>query len=477
MWLNEGFAEFMPGQYWGQKLGAHAEQDYYLDEYRQYMQIEARRSMPLASLGSNNIYPKGALVLRMLEHELGPQRFWAGIHTYLTRHAFGVATTDDLRQAFLAATGKNLDRFFSEWIYQAGYPQLAVTAAYDSAAHALDLTIKQTQTDSLKPDSTGLKFTVPPVFHMPLVVRVGTAQGDVTRRVALDAREQTVTIPGVASAPTMVIFDDGDAVLKSLDFPQPTAWLATQLARDPNLWNRQWVIEQLASRKDDAAAGAALARAATQADYYLTRREAALALGGFPAATALPALEAAVRDTSAAVRSGALESLGRIGGPRAIALARDAFAHDSSYEVEAAAVTALGRADSAHAGTIIAEALRDSSYQDVIQTAALRLIAFADDTARIGTVDSLVGATQNAAFVLAALAARGSTHALDLLAGHLDDANPGVRRWALRAFQFGLPRPLALARLRAAVDHLTHPDTQRTVRQAIERLSGEKGGM
>jgi aminopeptidase N len=477
MWLNEGFAEFMPGQYWGQKLGPHAEQDYYVDEYRQFMQIEARRSMPLASLGANNIYPKGALVLEMLEHWLGPQRFWAGIHTYLTRHAFGVATTDDLRQAFLAATGENLDRFFSEWVYQAGFPRLDVAAAYDSAARALTLTVKQTQTDSLKPDSAGLKFTVPAVFHMPLVVRVGTAQGDVTQRVDLDAREQTVTIPNVASAPTMVIFDDGDAVLKTLDFPEPTAWLATQLPRDPDLWNRQWVIGQLAGRKGDAAAAAALVEAATQADYYLTRREAVEALGGFPAATALPALEAAMRDTSAAVRSGALEALGRIGGERAVALAQAAFTHDSSYAVRAAAVTALGRADTARAQAVIGEALRDSSYQDVIQTAALRLIAFSNDTARIGTVDSLIGTTRNAAFVLAALGARGSSRALDLLAGHLDDARPAVRGWALQAFQFALPRPQALARLRAVVDHLTHPDTQRAARQAIERLGASGGGM
>ncbi len=478
MWLNEGFAEFMPGQYWGQKLGAHAEQDYYADEYRSYLQIESRRSMPLASLGSNNIYPKGALVLEMLRHYLGPQRFWAGIHTYLMRHAFGVATTDDLRQAFVAATGENLDRFFSEWVYQAGYPQLDVTAAYDSAAHALRMTIKQTQVDSLKPDSTGLKYTVPQVFHMPLVVRVGTAQGDVTQRVDLDSREQSVTIANVASPPTMVIFDDGDAVLKSLTFPQPTAWLATQLARDPDLWNREWGIGQREGRAGDAAAATALADAAAHADYYLTRRQAVEALGGFPAATALPAAEAALRDTSAEVRSGALEALGRLGGERAIALARAAFDHDSSYEVRAAAVGALGRADSSHADSIIIEALREPSYRDAIQIAALRLIAVTNDTARIGTVDSMVGATVNASFVLAALAARGSARALDLLAGHLDDPRPGVRRWALQALSFAVPKPKALARLRAAVGGLTHDDTRRAVQRAIQRLStGSGGGM
>jgi aminopeptidase N len=476
MWLNEGFAEFMPGQYWGWKEGPHVAEDYYLNEYHDYMQIEQRRSMPLASLGSNNIYPKGALVLRMLEHYLGRERFWAGIHTYLTRHAFGVATTDDLRQAFLAATGENLDRFFSEWIYQAGYPQLDVSADYDSTAHALTLHIKQTQADTLKPDSAGLRYTVPDVFHMPVMVRVGTAEGDVTQRVDLDARDQTVTIGGVKSAPTMVIFDDGDAVLKSLAFQEPTSWLATQLTRDPDLWNRQWVIEQLAGRHDDAGAGAALADAAQHADYYLTRREAAVALAGFPAATALPALEVALQDTSSAVRGGALEALGRLGGPRAIALARNAFAGDSSYDVRAAAVAALGEADSAHVDDIITAALRDSSYRDVIQIAGLRLIATTMDTARLGTVDSLVGATRNAAFVLAAMGSRGSTRALQLLAAHLDDARPAVRGWALQAYRFAMPRKLAVTQLQGVVGTLTRPEAQRAVREAIRQLSEARRG-
>src|SRR5438034_11214261 len=89
--------------------------------------------MPLAALGSNNIYPKGALVLRMLLRYLGPERFWASINVYLRRHALANATTDDLRQAVLEATGENLDWFWDEWMYQAGHPQFAVTAAYDTA--------------------------------------------------------------------------------------------------------------------------------------------------------------------------------------------------------------------------------------------------------------------------------------------------------------------------------------------------------
>src|SRR5437667_4255453 len=179
MWLNEGFAEFLPGQYWRAKLGPHVEDDYYLDEYRQYLQVDQRRRMPLAALGSNNVYPKGALVLRMLLRYLGPERFWASIHLYLTRHALRNATTDDLRQAVLDATGENLAWFWEQWMYGAGHPQFIVTAAYDTTARKLTLTVKQTQSDSGKADTTkgGIKFETPAAFPMPVTVRVGTARG------------------------------------------------------------------------------------------------------------------------------------------------------------------------------------------------------------------------------------------------------------------------------------------------------------
>ena len=472
MWLNEGFAEFMPGQYWGRRLGAHAEQDYYVDEYRQFMQIEHRRPMPLGSRGSNNIYPKGALVLEMLKHYLGDRPFWASLHAYLTAHAEAGATSDDLRQAVLAATGQNLDWFWSEWVYQAGFPELAVTAAYDSSAHALTLAIKQTQTDSLKPDSTGLKFTIPEVFRMPLTVRVGTAAGDVTRRVQLEAREQQVTIP-LSGPPTMVIVDDGNAVLKTLDFDEPTAWLATQLTRDPDLWNRAWVIQQLRRRPADSAAGAALADAAVHADYFLTRQMAAEALDTFPSAVAFPALQSALRDTSAAVRSAAITALGAVGGDQVAALARNALTSDSSYGVRAAALGVLVRANPTDARTVIEQGLHTPSYQDAIQSAALRAIYLTQDTSLLPAVDSAVAQQQLPLHLLAALGAHGSTHALDLLAAHLNDPRAAIRQWTLQAYRFTLAetdKALAISRLKGAVDGIRYVDTKKAAGDLLAEL-------
>ena len=476
MWLNEGFAEFLPGQYWREKLGPRAEDDYYLDEYGHFMRIDGRRRMPLASNGSNNIYPKGALVLRMLQRYLGTERFWASLHTYLTRHALGNASSDDLRQAVLAATGENLDWFWDEWVYQAGFPEFAVSATYDSTARRLTLGVKQTQQDSSKADSTGLRFTTPSVFRMPVTIRVGTGGGDVVRRFTLDSREQTLVLDSVATPPTMVVFDDGNAVLKTLYFDQPTAWLATQLRRDPDLWNREWVIQQLAARAPDSVAAGALATAARGADYPVTRAQAAEALAAFPPTVALPPLEAALRDTSASVRQSALESLGELGGARAVELARTALRSDTSYEVRAAAVTALANADSTGRRALIAEALGMQSYQDVIRTAAMRAIAQANDTGFIPQVESLMGDSRTPAHVLAALANRGSARALEVLTVHLDDARPQVRRWVLQAFQVSVQRDLAIAQLRAVESQLKYADTKKAAAALRQRLEERKAG-
>src|SRR5437660_12725665 len=408
MWLNEGFAEFLPGQYWRVKLGAAAEEDYYLDEYQQYVQIDRRRSMPLAALGSNNVYPKGAMVLRMLLRYLGPERFWASLHLYLTRHALGHATSDDLRQAVLDATGENLDWFWSQWVYAPGHPRFTVTAVYDTTARKLTLTVKQTQADSGKADSTGLAFETPNVFRMPVPIRVGTVSGDVVRRVELAAREQTIEVPGLASAPTMGGLDDGNTILKELTFDQPTPWLATQLKRDPDLWNRQWAIDQLGHRPADAAAVAALAEAATGADYFRTRAGAVEALGAVPVANTAAPLAAALRDTSAQVRRAGVAALGQLGGARAAELARATFQTDPSYEVRAAALTALIRADSTARDSAVAWGLATPSYQDVIQEAAYRIIAQTRDTAVMPRVEQRLATDRLAAHVLAALAARGS---------------------------------------------------------------------
>jgi aminopeptidase N len=469
-WLNEGMAEFMPGQYWGAKQGAHAEQDYYQGEYEQYLALDARRRMPLATYSSNNVYPKGALVLEMLKTQLGPERFWASIRRYLTRHAYGNATSDDLRQAVLEATGQSLGWFWDQWIYSAGFPEFAVTSAYDSASRALTLTVRQTQVDTATADSTGLRFAVPLAFRAPVAVRVATPAGDVVRRFTLDRREQTLRIDSLPGAPTMVAFDDENAVVKTLAFEQPTPWLATLLARHPHLWQRSWAVAQLAARTSDPAAAAALAEAARSADYFLTRAEAAAALAAFPAAVAGPALAAAARDTSAQVREAAVGALGRVGGEAGLAVARQAWQSDSSDQVRAAALLALARLGSPDANGAVLEALETPSYRDAIQNAAVALSVQHPDPRLVAALGRGIGSQPLPAVGLAALAARGDTAARALVRAGLDDGRAWVREWVLGAVEDQLDPAPAVALLREAEPALTRPAARMAVAEAIGRL-------
>jgi hypothetical protein len=297
------------------------------------------------------------------------------------------------------------------------------------------LTVNQTQVDTTGADTAAMGFSTPQVFQAPITIRVGTAAGDVRTRVRLGEREQVIRIGGVKGDPTMVVFDENNSMLKTLAFEQPTRWLANQLTRDPDLWNRSWVTQQLSRRTDDSLAGAALAQAARSSDYYLTRAEAAAALHGFPATVAVPALEAALHDTSSKVRTAAVTTLGAHGGSKAQAAALSAWKQDSSYEVRASALTVLAELDSVGSRKEVLAGLSTPSYRDVIQTAAISAAAQSPDSAIIDGLEKILSDQRLPALALATLASQGSTPALTALVRHRDDPRRWVRRWVADAIE------------------------------------------
>jgi hypothetical protein len=269
----------------------------------------------------------------------------------------------------------------------------------------------------------------------------------------------------------MVAFDDSNAVLKSLVFEQPTPWLATLLERHPHLWQRAWAIAQLGGRPADTLAGAALARAATGADYSLTRADAARALGGFPAATALPALEAAARDTSAAVREAAVAALGAVGGERALAVARDAWRADSSDQVRANALLVLVRLGGTGVREAVLQGLETPSYREAIQNVAVAAVVQHPDSGLVLALSRQLAAQPFPAIGLAVLTSRGDTTARGEVRRALDDARAWVREWVLAALEDQLEAKDAVALLRETEPALRLPEARTDVTRAISRLA------
>ncbi len=159
-WLNEGFATYMEHVFREKHLGT--DEYYYglkadLDAYVAEAQGRYRRPIvcreydaPL-DLFDRHLYEKGGLVLHLLRVELGDALFWGGIKLYLTRHARGIVETRDLQRALEDASGRSLGRFFEQWVFQPGHPDLEVELRWEQGV--LTASVKQTHatTDGVAP--------------------------------------------------------------------------------------------------------------------------------------------------------------------------------------------------------------------------------------------------------------------------------------------------------------------------------------
>jgi aminopeptidase N len=304
----------------------------------------------------------------MLKQYLGETRFWAAVKTYLTERAHTTADAADFRRAIRTATGEDLGWFFTQWVYGHGYPRLTVASTYSAAAHRVTLQVVQ---------DTAASHT--PVFRLPVTIRVGTAHGDVVTRVVIDSARQTLVVNDVRHPPTFIVVDDADAIVKTLRFDQPTAWLVAELERDATPWQTWWTIGQLRGRAaTEPAAVRALTTAVRRGRSPLTRAQAALALAavqtGAHAPAALAALSQALRDTAVLVRRGALQALDAIGTPAALSAMTSAYRRDASDIVRFDALTDLLRNPAvpvAEQRALFTDALRQPSYRDAIRFGAI----------------------------------------------------------------------------------------------------------
>ncbi|HEX6536024.1 MAG TPA: M1 family aminopeptidase [Gemmatimonadaceae bacterium] len=374
-WLNEGFATFMEQTY---QEAAHGADEGAFDrlaaqEATIAADARARRPLvwgrwkvdPLELFLSGHIYPRGASVLQMLRHQLGDSLFWAAMHHYTVSHAYGNVVSDDLREAFERTTGRDLRPFFAQWVYGAGVPQFRVSYAYDTTARTLTITARQVQPrDSL----TGL-------FDADVDVRVLTDSGAVNGVVPVHGETASATFQ-LPAAPRSIRWNAGGWLLEVHDFPRPTVMLAHQLAHGTDVLGRVEAVDLLAQRSGEPKAGAAMAAAARDDQFWGVRQRAVEALSAFPARVAVPALLDAAADADARVRESAAATLASFTGAPVAARLRELATADSSLYVRGAALRSYAKLGAADAVELIQAALGRSSWLDIERTDAVRALRF-----------------------------------------------------------------------------------------------------
>jgi len=136
IWLNESFAEFMGLHTTDEGTrfsGAWA--DFCLGRKAWgYRADQLPTTHPVAGTVADNrtallnfdgiSYAKGASVLRQLVAFVGHEVFFAGLRTYLAKHAFGSTDLPDLLTELEAASGRDLHRWAGDWLETSGVATL-----------------------------------------------------------------------------------------------------------------------------------------------------------------------------------------------------------------------------------------------------------------------------------------------------------------------------------------------------------------
>ncbi len=154
IWLNEGFATWMPPHplaQWkpdwmeGQDVVQNTVRSLSVDSVENTRPIhqEAETRGQIESLFDGIAYGKSAAVLHMLEGYLGPEQFRAGVNLYLKEHAYGNATASDFWNAMARSSKQPVDKIMPTFVMQPGAPFVSVEAKCEGGNTALTLSQKR----------------------------------------------------------------------------------------------------------------------------------------------------------------------------------------------------------------------------------------------------------------------------------------------------------------------------------------------
>ncbi len=369
-WLNEGFATYFE-ILWKEESAGRDDADYdrlydmeaYLDEdaHRYRRPIVCNVWHEPIDVFDRHLYEKGGCVLHMLRSELGDARFWKAIRHYVKKHAGGSVETRDLARAVDEATGWNPDRFFEQWVFKAGHPELEIEVGWDDEQKLARVAVAQKQ--KVEGDT--------PLFHFALPVRFVVAGAPVDVALTVAAEKETFIVP-LAAKPSQVVPDPGNNILKTLDEKKADELWIAQLAQAERAIDRVRAARAL-GKAGSPTAIAALARSMTSDASWIVRGEAGLALGAIRTDAARDAIAAAVAaEAHPKARRHLVKALGAF---RHDERAADAVAptlhRDASYFVEAESAMSLAKTRSPRAFDALKEAMTRPSYLDVIRSMCL----------------------------------------------------------------------------------------------------------
>ena len=310
---------------------------------------------------------------------------------YGTENQFHSVETVDFRRCLERTSGRDLERFFYDWLQRPGNPDLTVTTEYLPDGQQAKLTIQQTQ--------AGEAFEIP----VKIVLTCAGAKEPIVLEETMTEKELSLRIP-LSGPLERVDVDPDQAILTELKETKSQALWRAQLLDAPTVPARLRAAQHFAQSKAESDQEL-LAQAFAKEKFWGVKLELASAMGTAQGSACQKALLQGLRDSDARVRKASLDGLAKFAPDAAIAgVVKEILQKgDASYAVEGAALGAYAKHSPKDAVAVLTPWISKPSHQDVLASAALAGLGASEDPAVLETLLSWTQASKPRIHRVAAL--------------------------------------------------------------------------
>jgi len=203
--VNESFADLSETLWDEYKYGKDAGDEHNYEAMEQYLQSGSENKdlvrfyyRDKEDLFDAVSYNKGGRILNMLRNYLGDSAFFRSLNKYLTDNKFKTGEAQQLRLAFEAVTGQDLNWYWNQWYYGSGNPVVKIDYNYNDSGGKAMVIIQQTQQSDK-------------VFKLPMAIDVYNGADKKRYKVWMNDKIDTFTF-NYTKRPDLINVD-GDKIL------------------------------------------------------------------------------------------------------------------------------------------------------------------------------------------------------------------------------------------------------------------------
>jgi aminopeptidase N len=365
IWLNEGFATYMADLWIEHKYGENQFRFRRYNENNKYLfneiksdpldtiKLDTLNKIPV-ELQGRKAYEKSAAVLNMMRFYLGDKAFEKGLKRYAERFAGEAVITEDFEKVMSETSGRDLSKFFREWVYGAGFPVFNISYFWNKDKKDLELKVYQAQET----------FPAVGIFHVPVLVEITTRDGVALDTVSISKREETFNLK-CDDKPYMVRFNKNYWVLCKVNVSKSFDEWVYQLLHDDDVVGRIVAAKQLANFGLKAIPY--LKKVLIRDKFYGVRIQAVRSLKGIGGSDVFEPLVLASNDLDARVRVKAIKALSIFNADQVSSLLMDKIKNEKNVYVIGAAYYTIGNVKMDSAFNILSEGLKLDSHRNIIR--------------------------------------------------------------------------------------------------------------